>query len=165
MGNGVEPNRYQQAVPLHSSRGRCPSPYQPSVRRSHTVCGSCSTCSSEGSRGPTTRGRPIVCGSRTAAGWWIMESKRNGAISVICWRAQCSPSSPDAVGSVPKQLHRHSRQPTPQQADDLAGPHTQSFVADSQIRADLRGSRQDTQKGQGPSLPGSRASLRPRPAR
>ena len=32
MGNGVEPNRYPQAVPLHSSRVRCPSPYQPIVR-------------------------------------------------------------------------------------------------------------------------------------
>lgn len=66
--------------------------------------GSDSTCSSEGSRSPTTRGRPTVCGSRTGVGWWIMESRRNGAISVTCCRVQCSPSSRILYARSPRSL-------------------------------------------------------------
>ena len=97
MGKGVEPNRYHQAVPVHRSKVRRPSPYQSTLTRSHAVLGSDKTCSREGSRSPTTRGRPIVWGSRPGAGWCIMESSRNGAIRVTGWRAQGSPSSPDAA--------------------------------------------------------------------
>src|SRR5215472_7346885 len=47
----------------------------------------------KGSRLPTTRGRPMVWRLRTGAGWCIMASKPNGAIKVMCWRAQCTPRS------------------------------------------------------------------------
>src|SRR5262249_23029554 len=86
-----------KAIPPGGSRAqvhaRLPSAYQSQVRRSHTVCGSCRMCSSEGSRAPTTRGRPRVCGSRAGAAWCSTESKRNGAIRVILWWVQWSPSS------------------------------------------------------------------------
>src|SRR5262249_27691015 len=70
IGKGVEPKQYHQAVPLHSSSVRAPSPYQSRRSRSQTVCGSERTCSKEGRRGPTTRGRPSVWGAQRS---WLVE--------------------------------------------------------------------------------------------
>ena len=49
---------WHQAVPLHHSIWRWPSPYQITVAVCQGVLGSASTSSSLGSRSPTTRGRP-----------------------------------------------------------------------------------------------------------
>ncbi len=53
----------------------------------------------------------------------------------------------DAVGLISEELHGHSWQPAPQQADHLACPHAQGFVPKPEIRADLRGGGQHAQKG------------------
>jgi hypothetical protein len=153
MGKGVDPKRYQQAVPLPSSSGRGPSPYQSRMRRCHTVCGSCRRWSSEGSRGPRTRGRPKVCLPRAGAGWWITESKQKGAISVICSLAPCTPSSQMLSAMSPMSLIGTPRQPVAEHADELMCPHADRFVASPELRTHIRGGGQGAPKGQGPPLP------------
>jgi hypothetical protein len=53
----------------------------------------------------------------------------------------------DAGGPVSHELDRPSRQPATQQTDHLAGPPTERFVADPQMRADLGGGASTHRKG------------------
>jgi hypothetical protein len=62
------------------------------------------------------------------------------------------PKLQNALRSVAQHLDWRSRRPAPQQADDLAGPHAECFVAQPQAPADLGRGGEHTEKGQRPAL-------------